>query len=384
MDIDQHVEDIANLVKESYFKLSKTSRPTVRSNGIREGTIVASVIAIRNDTGNLRLISTATGVKATPNFELKRSNGKILHDCHAEILALRGLNSVILKHISFIKDGQESDLLIKSGIPGKFKWRDELKLVLFISKLPCGDASMFSLKESTAADVNQDNIHYSDSDESQYLDPSVRTILRGRSNFEKKGYVRSKPGRIDSKITFSKSCTDKLCIRQCSSVLNALTFSLLEVPIYLEYLIVPNLTKDEINYAKKSFHDRINTKDHLLDIVSCKFDFPDDLTQDNEPSPMSSIKIYYKPDDMHEEQILNGLKNGYYTKPSKPIRKNAQSIVSRYTQWSQYIQINPEFKDIPYLTLKEYCLDRKLRIDEVKKVLSPDGWVHTYDNFTMT
>lgn len=382
MNIEPHVKEIAELVRASYSKLSKVGQPTTRSNGVKEGTIVASVIAYNTETEKFRLIDISTGVKATPNDELKRSYGKIIHDCHAEILALRGLNSVILKHVEYIMEGQESDLLIKSDLPGKFKWRANLVLLLFISKLPCGDASMYGLKESSISNGNE--VNYNDSDEAQYLDPSIKTILRGRSNFGKKGFVRSKPGRSDSKITFSKSCSDKLCIRQCTSILNALTFSLLEAPIYLEYLVVPNLTTHEINYARDSLNERIFDKEHTLSIISCNFEFPDNLTFGREPSPMSSVKLYYRPHDTHEEHILNGLKNGYYTKSSKPIRKNAESIVSRYSQWTQFIKLNPQFKNMPYMTYKQTQLkDRKYKINEIRKTLSPEGWVHTHDDFTI-
>ncbi|KAL3232389.1 tRNA-specific adenosine deaminase 1 [Nakaseomyces bracarensis] len=381
MESRSNVEQIAELVKKSYFKLSKSSRPTTRSNGILEGTIVASVIACDINTGSTRLISIATGVKSTPNSELKRSHGKIVHDCHAEILALRGLNAVILKQIQYLKQGQNSDLVVKSGVPGKFKWKENLELALFISKLPCGDASMRTLEESSRSD----DIQYSDSDENQYLDPNIRTILRGRSNYKRRGYVRTKPGRIDSKITHSISCSDKLCARQSTSVLNALNFTLLEVPIYLKYLVVPNLTNDELEYARSSLHNRIPDKNHLLNIITCKFDFEDDLNELKEPSPLCGVKLYYTTNDTIEEQILNGLKNGYYTKPSKPIRKNAESTVSRYSLWKCFVEMCPEFKDISYQSFKKaYCNDRKLNIDKVRNVLSPDGWVYTYaDDFSI-
>lgn len=44
------------------------------------------------------------------------------------------------------------------------------------------------------------------------------THLRGRGFFSHLGAVRTKPGRADSDETLSKSCSDKLAVRQCLSL----------------------------------------------------------------------------------------------------------------------------------------------------------------------
>lgn len=45
------------------------------------------------------------------------------------------------------------------------------------------------------------------------------SVLRGRGYFSQLGAVRTKPGRADSPVSLSKSCSDKLSLRQCVSVL---------------------------------------------------------------------------------------------------------------------------------------------------------------------
>lgn len=54
-------------------------------------------------------------------------------------------------------------------------------------------------------------------------------LLRGRGYFAELGVVRTKPGRADSPPTFSKSCSDKLALRQVASTLLSPT-SLLIAP----------------------------------------------------------------------------------------------------------------------------------------------------------
>jgi len=75
------------------------------------------------------------------------------------------------------------------------------------------------------------------------LDPSeepVAASLPGRGYFSQLGVVRRKPARGDAPPTLSKSCSDKLALKQCTSLLSSVT-SLFVSPenIYLETLILP-------------------------------------------------------------------------------------------------------------------------------------------------
>ena len=79
---------------------------------------------------------------------------------------------------------------------------------------------------------------------SSTLDPVAQaetSALRGRSNFSLLGVVRAKPSRPDAPPTLSKSCTDKLAVKQATSLLSS-TASLLINPqnAYLETLVLPD------------------------------------------------------------------------------------------------------------------------------------------------
>lgn len=64
--------------------------------------------------------------------------------------------------------------------------------------------------------------------------------LPGRQNFAQLGIVRRKPSRPDAPPSLSKSCSDKLALRQVTSLLSSLT-SLLVSPrgAYLTGIVVP-------------------------------------------------------------------------------------------------------------------------------------------------
>ncbi|KAI8386437.1 tRNA-specific adenosine deaminase 1 [Nakaseomyces glabratus] len=376
---DDYGTKITELVLSEYEKLSAKGRPVTRSNGAKEGTIVAAVIASDTRTDKHSILTITTGVKSTPNDELARSKGKILHDCHAEILALRGFNRLLLEHIKRSMEGIESNLI--HNTPNGFEWNNELELTLFISKLPCGELSMSLLEEMKCEDEN--SMTFEEDDNQQYITPEIKTILRGRCNFNKRNYVRTKPGRIDSKATYSKSCSDKLYIRHKTSVLNSLTSYMMPTPLYISNYVIPNINSHQIEEMKLYF-DRpmdLHSSVRRLYIHTSHYKFGDDLSPETTPSSMSALKILFNDNDIQEEQILNGVKNGYYTKASKPLRKNCESKVSRYSLWSLFITMHREFKDLTYLEFKRrYCAERAELIRSIKSSLSSDGWLSTAED----
>jgi tRNA-specific adenosine deaminase 1 len=70
--------------------------------------------------------------------------------------------------------------------------------------------------------------------------PTMNGILPGRSYFSHLGIVRRKPSRPDAPPTLSKSCSDKLALAQCTSLLSS-PVSLLISPenAYLRTLTLP-------------------------------------------------------------------------------------------------------------------------------------------------
>ncbi|CUS24225.1 LAQU0S14e03004g1_1 [Lachancea quebecensis] len=379
MESDEKLPDkIADLAFSYYKKLKPSAKPTVRSNGAKEWNVLACVVAIDNASDALRLVSLATGVKASPNNELKRSKGRILHDCHAEILALRGFNTVLLKQIHLLKDPmsqQVPDLISHSrDFPGRYRLKEEFSFALYISRAPCGDASMGSL-------CDEGSISFTDNDRCQYIDANNKTILRGRSNYAKKGYVRTKPGRKDSKLTLSKSCTDKLCSKQVLSILNSLTWDLLEAPVFLKCIVVPQFPREAEADFDRAFDTRIKDciSTEKLQILSCSQHFADDRIYENQPPSLTSSILLnvIEGQKLLQQSIVNGVKSGAFVKPPKPLRKNCETVISRASQWSLFKQIKGSVNFQSYQEFKSQQLCRNALKERIRLALSKDGWVGT-------
>ncbi|KAK5727289.1 hypothetical protein LTR15_003183 [Elasticomyces elasticus] len=212
---------------------------------------------------DLTCAALATGMKCLPLAKLPPANGNVLHDWHAEILAIRALNRWLLDECEeLVRKGKEAESrwvawrqefkaenscsaqaaghehlvdpeATKDQCPGPdwqgqpFSIRDDVRIHLYVSDAPCGDASM----ELTMA---------AQPDSAPWTSQPADGEMLGRGNFDRLGVVRRKPARPDAPATLSKSCSDKLAMKQCISLLGG-PISLLIYPgnVYLESLVLP-------------------------------------------------------------------------------------------------------------------------------------------------
>jgi len=192
---------------------------------------------------HLNLTPHRTGMKCLPASKLTASNGVAIHDWHAEVLALRAFNHFILSECQRLAQGFNSDYLLPcapatcsptDGPP--FIWNPSLTLHMYCSEAPCGDASMELIMAAQADASPWDIPSPSDNTTPGNKEPS----LPGRGYFSQLGVVRRKPGRGDAPPSLSKSCSDKISLKQCTSLLSSLT-SLLVSPrgVYLSSLVLP-------------------------------------------------------------------------------------------------------------------------------------------------
>lgn len=97
---------------------------------------------------------------------------------------------------------------------------------------------MASQEDATPWEVMQEQASNTEESEGKMLD--------GRAHFSLLGVVRRKPARMDAESTRSKSCSDKLALRQVSSLLSCETSSLV-APTESAYLAGLILPEDEIS-----------------------------------------------------------------------------------------------------------------------------------------
>ncbi|KAL9096271.1 MAG: hypothetical protein Q9163_006450, partial [Psora crenata] len=186
----------------------------------------------------------STGMKCIALSKIHLAKGNILHDSHAETLALRAFNSFLLDECYrlALSEGAVSDIITRevnygsSPAPGQhpFTVYKNSRIFMYCSEAPCGDASMELVMRA------QD-----DATPWPIMPPPLENkkhpgILMGRASFSELGIVRRKPARADAICSLSKSCSDKLALKQCTSVLSAMT-SLIISPdnAYIDTLILP-------------------------------------------------------------------------------------------------------------------------------------------------
>ena len=64
--------------------------------------------------------------------------------------------------------------------------------------------------------------------------------LLGRGHFDQLGVVRRKPARADAPVTLSKSCSDKLALKQVTGLLSTIVSKLVwPANVYLASLVLP-------------------------------------------------------------------------------------------------------------------------------------------------
>ena len=343
---------VATLVLDTFAALPTRCKPRHYPDGSREWTPISGIVLAKDQHGpteELKCISVATGSKCLPQNILPQCRGQVLHDCHAEILALRGLNYFLLVEAlrlmralagapyeavsEYIHQNRSSSL---SSHP--FELKTNISIHMFSTEAPCGDASMEVLM---AGKPHEDTIPWVSSDVQEEL-------LYGRGYFGNLGVIRRKPARADAPPTMSKSCTDKLAIKQITSLLSFPTCLFLRPSpsVYLSSLILPSTRYSEPACIRAfALSGRMQKIQYAtLDQSSYSYrpfgvkevDMPDDVLPFSKPmsgkSKVCNVSalLVADPDNHGQgviESLINGVKQGYRQKSDDPRRC---SIISRF------------------------------------------------------
>ncbi|KAJ4330928.1 hypothetical protein N0V95_009977 [Ascochyta clinopodiicola] len=249
MTPDADADAIADCVLSTFAQLPEKRKPRPRNDGSREWVPLSGIVLSKD--GKLSCVSLGTGMKCLPQNKLSAANGNILHDWHAEVVAIRTFNRFLLDeclltstppfaHSNFIR--QRTTIEISEHEPQPFTIREDVQIHMYCSEAPCGDASM-----ELIMDAQEDATPWttapptiSAASDGDLVPVEGAGALRGRSNFSLLGAVRCKPSRPDAPPTLSKSCTDKLTMKQAVSLLSSVTSTLLSPRnAYIHSLILP-------------------------------------------------------------------------------------------------------------------------------------------------
>ncbi|PWY72418.1 hypothetical protein BO70DRAFT_431791 [Aspergillus heteromorphus CBS 117.55] len=321
MEMEMQMDDlparIARLVHSHFDGLPTRSKPILRDDGTREWIPMSGIVVVRGENTpeeELTCVAVTSGAKCLSASQIPHCKGLVLHDWHAEILALRAFNYWLLGEVRgviemersaaaaaaaaattstasasagtgivsvseavsekkktspFVRRRPERDQHTPASTPEAaeaeteppkqkkkttsppFELHPSLKIYMYCTCAPCGDASMeltmAAQEDPTPWEIQPhpqpQNLPETPTQTPQEPEPEPEpnSLLNGRAHFSQLGIVRRKPARADASSTKSKSCSDKLALRQVSSLISRQMGLLVAVTrnAYLAGLVMP-------------------------------------------------------------------------------------------------------------------------------------------------
>ena len=280
----------------------------------------------------------------------------MIHDCHAEVMAFRAFNRWVLNEleIMLLEPSYQSRYLevrspqehtVSDDLRPGYVFKKNISFHFFTTEAPCGDASMQLLIRSKPP---EDVVPWSVV--SPHSSEDAAPLLLGRGYFSQLGAVRRKPARGDAESTMSKSCTDKLALKQFTGILSFPADSIIaQTPsCFIQSFVVYQDQYDCAAYGRafgsKGRLEAIASEGRLFDVSTLPCSFPrfefakQSLEPPSRASNISALWIRRSGSSSNDtiEVLLNGVKQGFKQLEE---RQGKESAVCRKQMWSVGVRI---------------------------------------------
>ncbi|XP_057662526.1 tRNA-specific adenosine deaminase 1 [Diorhabda carinulata] len=305
-------DKVAKLSLDCFKILPKSGKPIST-----EWTVLSCIV--QDIDGELTVVALGTGSKCIGASKMSEK-GDILNDSHAEVMCRRSFLRYIYDQMSL-----ESKIIKFNKDVSKFLLDPRVKFHFFTTMVPCGDAAIFPMYDSSElGDIVEDNEDDLNPNKRKKIDifrtgakclessDKIDPKLPG-SDFHVTGVVRTKPGRGDR--TLSVSCSDKLAKWLHLGVQGALLSILLDSPIYLSSFTYPSNTPFNKEALERAFYDRfglVHFKDPYKQnkIIFGKSSVHFDFFKDDSKQPCPSSISWYLGKGKRLEVAVEGKRQG--------------------------------------------------------------------------
>jgi hypothetical protein len=246
---DRWAKTCSDLVLKKYNQLHSTAKKT----DIVAGFFLREEKDIQNGTGRLLALGSGTSIAGGDAYSLL---GNTVHDCHAEIIARRGLLRWLYGQLDKADKGENDTYAIvcenQGDDPsiGRSYTLKPFQLWLYISQAPCGDGAVFS-----RPDIKHNK--------TTITQPKTANLFRMEMEAGRGSIPRSGETITGHEVTFDglqrgdralcHSCSDKIAKWNILGVQGALLSRLIP-PLYLSGMVVDDV-----------FH-----REHLRRAVCCR------------------------------------------------------------------------------------------------------------------
>ncbi|KAI9348173.1 hypothetical protein BDR26DRAFT_915939 [Obelidium mucronatum] len=334
-----------------------------------------------------KVVAIGTGVKCLSRSAALEGRDKVVADAHAEVLCRRSFIRFLLNQIILALKGESSSLFAHNDANNSDRYPLMLKqpaptVEMYISHSPCGDASMSCLESTQTEEERVEN----EAKRRKYLDgtkdaPSMPAneallpaefkrarergqVLRGRDDYNALGVLRTKPGRVDSEMSISMSCSDKIAKWGVVGISGALVALFVAEPIYLSTILVGRDLFDAVG-LKRALVDRVQDVQGLpggyngptdLKIVKSIMEFPyskslleEKAPKDSAPTPSDVCLIWTSGIAKgNGVEILNrtGRKHGHSKKGKSEWQESSESAISNNQLLKLFLNVSSISKEV--------------------------------------